>query len=132
MGNSYQTVNLSYGFNTPNQKPDFNSIWSFFVQDVPPRQPLPPPPPECRFWQLEPYLEKLKVEDITTAIETGWKMLGVDPLPKLNFHRDTKLLIVVGRREQLALVDDALRELTAGPKEPKNKPTRSAPPPPSQ
>jgi len=69
---------------------------------------------------LESYLEKLKVEDITTAIETGWKMQGVKPMPKLSFHKDTKLLIACGPREQLMTVDDVLRELTPSKKGPKD------------
>jgi hypothetical protein len=109
----FQHVTTRFGFKTPNQPPRANSIWYFYVDS-------PPPPPEetaaqprqCRFWQLEPYLQNLKVEDITTAIETGWKMLGVNPLPKLSFHKDTKLLIVVGQPSQLTIVDEALRELT--------------------
>lgn len=123
----YQYVTTRFGFRTadPKQPARANSIWYFYV-DSPPQPPTPegaqPPQPRCRFWQLEPYLEKLKVEDITTAIETGWKMLGVNPLPKLSFHKDTKLLIVVGPDTQLSIVDEVLRELTSAKKSTTNKP----------
>jgi hypothetical protein len=112
-GNVFQHVNTSYGFRTPDQRPSPNSIWYFYVEGrLPSPEPQPPPPPpQVRFWNLAPYLEKLKVEDITTAVETGWKMLGVNPLPKLTFHRDTKLLVAVGADGQLRTVDDVLREL---------------------
>ena len=131
-GQSISTATTTFGFRSQDQWPGTNSIWYFFV-DAPP-EPLPaiPPPTQCRFWQLAPYLEKLKVEDITTAIESGWKMLGVNPLPKLNFHKDTQLLIVVGQQGQLAIVDDVLRELTPGPKPPKIPQFRSAPAAPSE
>ena len=41
------------------------------------------------------------MDDITTAIETGYKMLG-EPAPVINFHKDTKLLIAVGELARLA------------------------------
>ena len=127
MGNTYQHVITRYGFRSVDSRPNASSIWFFYVEDPGP-YPLPPTPPAtCRFWQLEPYLEKLKVEDITTAIETGWKMQGVKPLPKLSFHKDTKLLIACGQREQLTTVDDVLRELTSAKKGLKDSSGQSAP-----
>ena len=118
-GNSVSRVSGGYGFRTADRSSGANSIWYFYVDDPGGERAMPPPAPQCRFWQLEPYLEKFKVEDITTAIETGWKMLGVNPLPKLTFHKDTKLLVVVGQTEQLRTVDDVLRELApaTGPSE---------------
>ena len=64
-----------------------------------------------RFFQLGPYLENYKVEDITTAIETGWKMLGGGPAPAMSFHKDTTLLIARGEPEKLMLIDSVLQEL---------------------
>lgn len=118
--NSFQQVNTSYGFFSSDQRSNANSIW-YFVVDAPAPliRDVAEPQPTCRFWQLESYLERLKVEDITTAIETGWKMLGVNPMPKLSFHKDTKLLIAVGQQAQLETVDQVLRELTPARKEPK-------------
>lgn len=91
---SYQSE--SYGFMTEGS-PNVDSIWYFRLT-----APIPPPVPQvgdkaCQFYQLGPYLDHdYKVEDITTAIETGWKMLGVKTPPTLNFHKETKLLIAVG------------------------------------
>lgn len=124
--NAFQQATTSYGFRSADQKPRANSIWYFFVE-APPPPIYTPPEPQCRFWQLEPYLEKLKVEDITTAVEAGWKMMGVNPLPKLSFHKDTKLLIVVGHPNQLSIVDDVLRELTPARKGPKDNPGQNTP-----
>ena len=104
---STSTGTVSYGFRTTDERPTTNSIWYFYAPE-----PAMPPEAACRFWNLEPYLQGMRIEDITTAIETGWKMLAVDPLPKLSFHKDTKLLIVVGQPGQLSMIDDVLRELT--------------------
>src|SRR5688572_5801623 len=121
--NQVHQVSTSYGFFSSDQRPGANSIWYFVVEAPPPLvHETSQRPATCRFWQLEPYLERLKVEDITTAIETGWKMLGVNPMPKLSFHKDTKLLIAVGQQAQLETVDMVLRELTPPRKEPKDKP----------
>ena len=50
-------------------------------------------------------------EDITTAIQTGWKMLKVDPVPQLSFHQETKLLIVVGAANYVAQIPIVLNQL---------------------
>ena len=113
---SYQTE--SYGFKTQGP-PSEDSIWYFKV-DAPKTPPFlqtdQPEPNVCRFYQLAPFLQQnYKVEDITTAIETGWKMLGVKPLPTLNFHKETKLLIAVGEPGQLSMIDHVLQQLGKPP-----------------
>jgi len=111
----YQVSTTSYGFRTKGQAtPD--SIWYFFVDaplEPPVSVPKPPPPVQkvCRFYSLAPYLDDLKVEDITTAIETGWKMLGEASTPELKFHKDTQLLIAVGPADKLMLIEDMLARL---------------------
>ena len=80
----------SYVFTTSGTA-DGNSIWSFIV--------IKPTPPAkvCHFYSLAACLDRgLSVDDITTAIETGWKMLGETSPPTISFHKDTKLLIAVG------------------------------------
>ena len=110
------TTTTSYGFRTKGQATP-ESIWFFYVDAPvpPPPSPTPPPPPEpqkiCRFYQLAPYLGELKVEDITTALETAWKMLGEKSTPDLKFHKDTQLLIAVGPPEKLALIESVLAQL---------------------
>ena len=103
------------GFKTDGT-PTENSIWCFFC-DLPSQ--VQHDPVICRFYQLAPYLEAgYKVEDITTTIETGWKMLGVTRKPEVTYHKDTKVLIAVGEADKLKTIDDALKQLSTGkPKE---------------
>jgi hypothetical protein len=85
---------------------DGNSIWSFIVN-----KPTPPAK-VCRFYSLAACLDRgLSVDDITTAIETGWKMLGETSPPTISFHKDTKLLIAVGEERKLETIDAALKAL---------------------
>lgn len=70
----------------------------------------------CRFYSLAPYLERgLTVDDITTAIQTGWKMMGEGTQPTISFHKETKLLIAVGERSKLETIDAALMALEPPP-----------------
>ena len=131
-GRNTSIVTTSYGFRMSDARASTNTIWYFFVESPPQPVTDPDADPVCRFWQMEPYLQGLQIEDITTAIETGWKMLGVKPLPRLNFHKDTKLLIVVGPAGQLMMIDDVLRQLTPGPKPPRVGAVPSAPRAPSE
>ena len=87
-------------------RPSNDSIWYFHANNV------PPPTKICRFYSLAPYLDRgLSVDDITTAIETGWKMLGETSPPTISFHKDTKLLIAVGEESKLETIDAALQAL---------------------
>lgn len=108
----YQIMNTACGFRTEGTPSD-DSIWYFFVE-----RPATPPPAEpakvCRFYSLAPYLEDgVSVDDITTAIQTGWKMLGDTSMPTISFHKDTKLLIAVGDPGRLELIDSVLKTLKA-------------------
>ena len=111
----YQFHTTSYGFFTQgDQNPD--SVW-YFRAERPPVIPDPAPPVRpktCRFFQLSPYLEEYKVEDITTAVETAWKMLGRtnEDQPEMKFHKDTNLLIVVGSEDKVSMIDAVLKSLT--------------------
>jgi len=67
----------------------------------------------CQYFQLAPHLEDHTIEDITTAIQTGWKMLDVDPTPQLSFHKETKLLIAVGAKDQIEMIPQVLGQLEA-------------------
>ena len=68
----------------------------------------------ARYYQLSPYLTKYKIDDITTAIHEGWKMLGDPQMPELSYHQDTKLLIAVGESSDLVVIDSVLQELSKG------------------
>ena len=102
----YSVQDSSYGFQCEG-KPDQDSVWYFHNT----RLLEPPPANWIRFYQLNPYLEAYSVESITTAIETGWKMLGIATPPKLSFHKDTGLLIAVGEPDGLRVIDDMLQNL---------------------
>jgi hypothetical protein len=102
----------SYGFRLgsgPSISDD--TIWSFHAEKptIPPASPVAK---VCRFYSLAPYLDRqLTVDDITTAIETGWKMLGEASPATIKFHKDTKLLIAVGEPGKLEIIDAALKAL---------------------
>ena len=107
---NYQISQTTCGFKTDG-RPSDDSIWYFFVE-----RPVVPPPPTpqkvCRFYSLAPYLEgTATVDDITTAIQTGWKMLGDTSPPTISFHKDTKLLIAVGEPSKLETIDAVLKAL---------------------
>ena len=104
--NQYQQYSASYGFETQGFPSD-DSVWYFFSN----KRPKLEEPKSCRFYNLAPYLETYKVEDVTTAIQTAWKMLGEASPPTISYHKDTKLLIAVGEQGKLFLIDEVLRQL---------------------
>ena len=128
----YTQIVTFYTF-LPTKGADINddTIWSFHAE-----QPTPTPDAaetapaqQCRFYRLEPYLSSYGIDDITTALTTGYKLLDQSS-PKMNYHKETKLLIVVGTLEQLNLVDSLLQQLpqadrmeSAKPRIPKTVPT---------
>lgn len=120
-GSDVYVEETSYGFNTVGE-PTQNSIWYFHWnrgREQEPWQVLSST--VCRFYQLQPYLKAgYKVDDITTAVETSWKMLGVTNAPAIRYHKETKVLIVVGKQEQVDLVGDILKQLSQG--KPQEKP----------
>jgi hypothetical protein len=101
---------VRYGFRTVENRPaDDTSIWFFFVDGALQFQGQSS---LTRFWLLTPYLQNgLSVDDITTAIQTAWKMRGGTERTSLSFHEETKLLIAVGYPMGLETVDLALRAL---------------------
>jgi hypothetical protein len=104
--NSWTQIKLEYGFRTTevNSLSD-ESIWYFYTQGD-------ESPKTTRFYLLTPYLDAgLTVDDITTAITTGWKMRGETAVPVLNFHKETKLLIATGELSPLWMIDDVLKAL---------------------
>ncbi len=112
---SYQQIQTSISFQTSGPVSD-DSIWFFRGRQQPPDysalETKPAPNKISRFYALTPYLEQgLKVEDITTAIQTGWKMLGEKETPSISFHKETKLLIAVGEPGKLETIDAVLQAL---------------------
>jgi hypothetical protein len=116
---SLQSVQTGYGFKTDGPVSD-DSIWYFYVHKAPTEAGSLVK--ICRFYSLAPYLEQgLTVDDITTAVETGWKMLGETSQPAVSFHKDTKLLIAVGEPSKLETIDAVLQALAPA----QSKPTRA-------
>ncbi len=115
---SYQTAKTSYGFRSPSAQSGAvsdDSIWYFYVEKpvMPPQVVSSVVPSVCRFYPLTSYLERgLTVDDITTAIQTGWKMLGDQETPTISFHKETKLLIAVGDPAKLETIDAVLKALS--------------------
>jgi len=114
---SYQQRTTSYGFRTPEGHVSDESVWYFYVEKptLPPMQPYTEPK-ICRYFPLTAYLDRgQSVDDITTAIQTGWKMLGEDDIPRISFHKETKLLIAVGDPSKLETIDAVLNALRSAP-----------------
>ncbi len=112
---SYSTYQTSISFRTGG-RPSDDAIWFFrgreMVPDYSALETRPLPQKLCRFYALSPYLDQgLKVEDITTAIQTGWKMLGEKETPSISFHKETRLLIAVGEASKLEMIDSVLNAL---------------------
>ncbi|MCX6926960.1 MAG: hypothetical protein NT154_27695 [Verrucomicrobia bacterium] len=111
---SYSTYQSTCGFRTGSGgNPSDNTIWYFYA-DKPftPAVTTSPVNNICRFYSLAPYLDRgVSVDDITTAIETGWKMLGEISPPRISFHKETKLLIAVGEERKLDTIDAVLKAL---------------------
>jgi hypothetical protein len=108
VGRDYQTATEMYQFTTEGM-PTESSVWAFRASR--PVIPQLPQDKTYRFYQLGPYLEDLKIEDITTAIQTAEKMINMGNPPELKFHSETKLLIAVGDEEGFDLIDDVLKAL---------------------
>src|SRR5690242_18736391 len=80
---TYSTYNTGYGFRAVGGNVTDDAIWSFYVQ----KPNVPPPTKICRFYSLGPYLDwGVSIDDITTAIKTGAKMLGETDEPTMSFH----------------------------------------------
>jgi hypothetical protein len=103
---------IAYGFQSSPGSLTDDTIWYFYAEKPAEFYPPPSPPKECRFYSLAPYLDRgMTVDDITTAIKTGAKMLGEGQEPAISFHKDTKLLIAVGESGKLQIIDAVLKAL---------------------
>jgi hypothetical protein len=109
--NSYTQYNLDYGFRTADGPISDTSIW-YFHAEKPNLPPVISTEKVCRFYPLEVFLNRgFTVDDITTAIQTGWKMAGATPPPELNYHKETKLLIAFGEPRELDTISSVLQSL---------------------
>jgi hypothetical protein len=92
-----------------------DTVWSFVSNEpetLERNELARKPVRELRHFQLRDYLtDKQTVEDITTAIRTGWQMLGVDEPPELKFHPETGILIAAGEQGLLEQIPMVLQQL---------------------
>jgi hypothetical protein len=108
---SYSQFVTGYGFRTSDNPVTDSSIW-YFHADKPSLPPVVSTSKICEFYSLDPYLNRgFTVDDITTAIQTGWKMAGIAPVPELNYHKETKLLIAFGEPDKLRTIQQVLNTL---------------------
>jgi hypothetical protein len=101
----------SYGFMSADGPLSDTSVWFFHAEKT--NQFLPKPPEKiCQFYSLAPYLDRgFTVDDITTAIQTGWKMAGETATPEMSYHKETKLLIAFGEPAKLNPIQSVLQSL---------------------
>jgi hypothetical protein len=108
---SYSQFTGGYGFKTADGPASDTSIWYFRVEK-PSLPPMVSTDKVCQFYSLDTYLNRgFTVDDITTAIQTGWKMAGITPTPELNYHKETKLLIAFGETKDLDTISRVLQTL---------------------
>lgn len=81
-----------------------------------------------QFYQLDSYLDRFTVEDITTAIRTGADLAGYKGAPTMKYHEETKLLVVHGTQPQVGMVQQVLQSL-ANAKRPVGQPAPVQPVP---
>lgn len=108
-GGSFSQFETNYGFkaNQGNGSETDDTVWYFYAYNG-----APGAPQNSRFYYLAPYLQSgLTVDDITTAIQTGWKMRGEANPPALSFHKETQLLIAFGDYDGLDVIDSVLKAL---------------------
>jgi hypothetical protein len=110
-GSAYYST--SYGFSVPDGSPTSdNAIWYFHIQRPTQDAPADGKAKVVRFYNLEQFLNRgFSVDDITTAIKTGWKLAGIDPAPELNYHKETKMLIACDEERKLATILQVLDAL---------------------
>jgi len=108
---SYSQFSSGYGFKTADGPLSDDSIWYFHVEK-PSMPPVVSTQKISQFYSLSPYLDRgFTVDDITTAIQTGWKMAGESATPELNYHKETKILIAFGEPDKLKTIADVLKTL---------------------
>ena len=119
---NYSVGTEGYFFKTSGNVTD-DSVWYFAVEKT--ALPSMNPAKSCRYYALDKHIEAgISVEDITTAIQTGWKMMGETSTPDLRFHKETKLLIAVGAPTKLETIDTVLKALQPSPRLPSAAPAK--------
>jgi hypothetical protein len=108
-----------------------DTVWSFVSNESELEEQsiaLNRPKRELAHFQLRDYLKNdLTVEDITTAIRTGWEMLGVKESPDLKFHKETGIMIAAGDPKLLQQIPLVLKELPRSPSDDSAFPSKPKP-----
>jgi hypothetical protein len=108
---SYSTFVGGYGFKTADGPVTDASIW-YFHAEKPSFPPVVSTEKVCKFYSLSPFLNRgFTVDDITTAIQTGWRMSGEAATPELSYHKETRLLIAFGEPDKLRTIQNVLDSL---------------------
>jgi hypothetical protein len=96
-----------------------DTVWSFVSNETDLHEQslrLSQPKRELAHFQLRDYLsDSVNVEDITTAIRTGWEMIAVKNPPDLKFHKETGILIAAGDPKLLEQIPLVLQQLARDP-----------------
>lgn len=106
---SHQVTRFGFTPVNADRNPGTRSLFRLYAIDAP---RYLDPPKSCKFFQLAPYLQNnLRVEDITTAITTGWDLMGLKQQPQIQYHKETKMLIAFGEAAHLEVITSVLKEL---------------------
>jgi hypothetical protein len=97
------------------------NVWVFKTLNPTP-QAAASPATVSQVFPLEPYLNTLTVEDITTAIQTVAELaVGAEGRPNLKYHEETKLLIASGSPSALRPIESVLTALSTSVQSRKEK-----------
>jgi hypothetical protein len=81
---------------------------------------------QARVFNLTPVLDDYSVEDVTTAMKGAWELMNSAEDPAVKYHKDTKLLIVVGDPNQLSVVSEVISQLSMNIRLKQNAATKAA------
>ena len=109
---AYQIHQTSAAVGSNGPRP-VQSVW---VLSAVRNQPASKPNSILKVFSLARFLGKPEqglhsVDDIITAVQAGWKMQKISPLPELTYHPETKLLMAYGQEAHLTLITDVLKQL---------------------
>ena len=114
--NDNQYVEIGFNF-FAQDRDSSETVWTFRVITPPELSSKESKSPQrvVQFYPVAEYLSNFTVEDITTAVESGWQLQGDGALkespPILRFHEETKLLICAGSNSQLEIIPQVLAGL---------------------
>lgn len=103
---------VSFIFSTEETNPSPDAVWTFQATNPPvlPTAESVTPPWVVQYFPVADFLSHFTVEDITTAIQSGWTLQGpaAGATSAIRFHEETKLLIIAGTEAQMNLIPQVL------------------------